>query len=75
MSEDVEVVMVCEGEPCYGIVKEYSESGPRDPPEWMDDGYDNIIVKIIASILSMLGIRDDETTWWECSVCGRVHDW
>jgi len=65
---DEELEPQCVYSHCSGVVKEYSEDGPREPPE---QAKPNSVIRELRLALYYLGIPVSPplVTWHECSVC------
>ena len=67
---DNEPAKVCDRVHCAGIVKEYTEEGPRKPPEELRV---NNTVRKLWTLLSSIGLTTSPkpVSWHECSLCHR----
>lgn len=58
---------------CYGVVKEYSEDGVRDPPDEVIEEYNTLYRKLKSYFNQLVGRETEPITWHECSVCHTYH--
>lgn len=58
---------------CYGIVKEYSEDGPRDPPDEVIKENSTLLRKLKSYYSQIIDEEMEPLTWHECSVCHTHH--
>lgn len=71
MTENDEPRLQCKRVTCYGIVREYTEDGPREPPD--DVTGNKYVSKLKEIILKLVGQEPSPITWHECTVCHEHH--